>query len=179
MSGGTSANAVTVRLEQRNTIASEPASFTMPVQIRVQSAAGDTTVTVQNDRADQTFTLPARGPVTGILVDPDNRILRTVETTTLLPTLVTAVTEPLRDLFRVYPNPATNALTVDFATVTTGPATLRLVNLLGQRVRTLAERRLAPGNHTRTLDLHDLPAGNYVLTVETPDGPQSRTVLVR
>lgn len=179
VSGGTSASTITVRLEQRNTVASEPASFTMPVQIRVQSAAGDTTVTVSNDRADQTFTLPARGPVTGVLVDPDNRILRTVETTILLPALVTAVTEPLQDLFRVYPNPATNTLTVDFATATPGPATLRLVNLLGQRVQTLTERRLAPGNHTRTLDLHGLSAGRYVLTVETPDGPQSRTVLVR
>lgn len=182
VTGRPSGNTVTVRLEQRNavaTAATNPALFTMPVQLRIQSAAGDTTVTVLNDRADQTITLPTRGPVTGVVVDPDNWILKTVEATTLLPDLVTAVAEPLTSALRVYPNPATHELTVDFAVLTTGPATLRLTNLLGQRVRTLAERSLAPGNHTRTLDVHGLPAGQYTLTVQTPDGTQSRVVLVR
>ena len=175
--GVTSANKVSVRLEQRNTVANNPASFTMPVQIRVQSAAGDTTVTVLNDRADQTFTLPTRGTVTGVVVDPDNWILRTVETS-VVPSVVTAVSEPPSNSFRVYPNPATDVLTVDFITCTTGPTTLLLINLLGQRVRTLTQRSLAPGNHSRTLDLHGLSAGRYTLTAQTPDGPQSRIILV-
>ncbi|GAB3644101.1 M1 family aminopeptidase [Spirosoma arcticum] len=176
VTGGASANTATVRLEQRNTVASNPTSFTMPVQIRVQSATGDTTVTVLNDRADQTFTLPTRGPVTGVVVDPDNRILKTVESTTLV---VTAVAEPVQRSLRVYPNPATDALTVDFTTAKTGSTTLQLTNLTGQRVRTLGERSLAPGSHTRTFNLHGLPAGHYTLTVQTPDESQSRVVLVR
>lgn len=174
--GGASANTVTVRLEQRNTVASTPASFTMPVQIRVQSAAGDTTVTVLNDRADQTFTIPTRGPVTGVVIDPDNRILKTVESTS---SVITAVAEPVLSQLRVYPNPATDVLTVDFTTATAGSSTLLLTNLLGQRVRTLNERRLAPGTHTRTLDLRTLSTGQYTLTVQTPDGSQSRIVLIR
>lgn len=174
--GGTSATTVTVRLEQRNTIATNPASFTMPVQMRVQSAAGDTTVTVLSDRADQTFTLPARGLVTGVVVDPDNRILRMVEPTAFV---VTAVTEPVQSVVRVYPNPGTDALTVDFATVATGSTTLRLTNLLGQGVRVLSERSLPPGNYSRTIDLRGLSAGQYILAIQTPDRLQSQTVLVR
>jgi len=170
------ASTVTVRLEQRNTVASEPASFTMPVQIRVQSAAGDTTVTVLNDRADQTFILPTRGQATGVVVDPDNWILKTVEPTAFV---VTATAEPVQNSLRIYPNPATDALTVDFATATAGPATLLLTNLLGQRVRALTESSVAPGNHTQTLDLHGLSAGQYTLTLQTPDGPQSQLILVR
>lgn len=173
---GPSANTGTVRLVQRNKAVTNPASFTMPVQIRVQSAAGDTTVTVLNDRADQTFTLPARGPVTGVVVDPDNWILKTVESATLI---ATAVTEPVQNSLNVYPNPATDVLTIDFATATAGPATLLLTNLTGQRIRTLTERGLAPGTYTRTLDLRGLAAGQYALTVQTPDGTQSRVVLVR
>jgi len=125
VSGGSLVNTVTVRLEQRNTIASSPVSFTMPVQIRVRSAAGDTTVTVFNDRADQTFTLPARGPVTGVLIDPDNQILKVVETTTLSP-VITATVEPLQKSLLVYPNPATDALTIEFTASTSGPMTLLL-----------------------------------------------------
>lgn len=165
----------TVRLEQRNTVASTPASFTMPVQIRVQSAAGDTTVTVLNNSADQTFVLPARGLVTGIVIDPDNWILKTVESASL----VTATAEPTLNKLQVYPNPATDALVVDFTTPTTGPATLTLTSLLGQRVQRLNEPRLPPGEHSRTFNVQHLSAGRYTLTLETPAGQTSRVVLVR
>ena len=182
VSGGTSPKTATVRLEQRNTVsATNPASFTMPVQLKIQSAAGDTTITVLSDRPDQTFTVPARGAVTGVVVDPDNWVLKTVESTSVVePTpVVTALTEPVQTAFRVYPNPATDVLTIDFATTSTGATTVLLTNRLGQRVRTLAERSLVPGTHTRTLDLRGLAAGHYTLTIQTPDGPLSRVVLVR
>ena len=175
ISGGTMANTATVRLEQRNTIATNPASFTMPVQIRIQSAAGDTTLTVLNDRADQTFTLPARGPATGVTIDPDNWILKAVESTQLV---VTATSEPVQDLARVYPNPATDALTVDFTTSVPGSAKLLLINALGQRVRMLTESGLATGRHTRTFNVHGLARGHYTLSIETANGSQSQVVLV-
>ncbi len=180
VSNGALPNTISLRLEQRNTVASNPVSFTMPVSIRVQSAAGDTTVTVLNDRADQTFTLPARVPVTGIQIDPDNRLLKTVEAV-VLPTVITAVAEPVPGLFRIYPNPAlpSDALIVDFATTTTGPLTLLLTNMVGQRVGTRTEPVLPPGTHSRTVDLRGLSAGQYTLTVQTLNGSQSRVVLVR
>lgn len=173
-SAGNSATTVTVRIEQRNTIATNPSSFTMPVQIRIQSAAGDTTVTVLNDRADQTFTLPTRGAVTGIAVDPNNWILKTVEAST-----VVTLPEPRAGGLRVYPNPTTEILTVDFTVSTAGSVTLSLTNLLGQRVQILGELNLSPGDYTRSLNLRGLSAGQYTATVETPDGRQSRVVLVR
>ncbi|MFD2569721.1 M1 family aminopeptidase [Spirosoma soli] len=173
MTGGN--NSATVRLEQRNTIASNPGSFTMPVQIRVQSAAGDTTVTVFNDRADQTFNLPARGVVSGVVIDPNNWILKTVEASSI----VTAVAEPLSTKLRVYPNPTAESLAIDFSTLSTGPVTISLVNLLGQRVRLISEAKLTSGDHTRMLNVRGLAGGRYTLTLETENGTQSRVVLVR
>ncbi|WP_080238996.1 M1 family aminopeptidase [Spirosoma rigui] len=177
VSNGPSANTANVRLEQRNALANtNPTFFTMPVQIRVQSAAGDTTVSVLNNQADQTFTVPARGPVTGVVVDPNNWILKAVESTTLL---VTGVAEPVADLFTSYPNPANDLLTVDFTTSTSGLASLALTNPLGQRVRQLPERSLPAGIHSQRLDVSGLPAGSYTLTVQTVNGRQSRVVLIR
>ncbi|GAB2603222.1 M1 family aminopeptidase [Spirosoma areae] len=173
--GGT--GTVSVRLEQRNTTATNPTSFTMPVQLKVQSAAGDTTVTVFNDRADQTFTLPARGTVTNVVIDPNNRILKAVDTST--GSVVTALTEPKLGRLRVYPNPTTETLAVDFTITSAGAVTLSLTNLLGQRVRGTNEPNLAPGEYTRTLNLRGLPTGRYTITVEAPGGPQSQVVLVR
>ena len=175
MSAGNSATTVTVRLEQRNTIASNPTSFTMPVQIKVQSAAGDTTVTVLNDQVDQVFTLPTRGTVTSVVVDPNNWILKSVESTTV----VTALAEPILDDLRIYPNPTTETLTIDFSTSIASPVTLSLTNQLGQHVRTLNDVSLSPGPHTRTLSLRGLVMGKYTLTIENKQGQQSRVVLVR
>jgi aminopeptidase N len=177
IANGPSANTASVRLEQRNAFANtNPTSFTMPVQIRVQSAAGDTIVSVLSNQANQTFTLPARGPVTGVTVDPNNWILKTVESTALV---VTSVAEPIADLFTSYPNPADDVLTVDFTTLASGSASLMLTNLLGQRVRSLPERSLPPGKHTQSLDVKGLPTGQYTLTVQTATGRQSRVVLIR
>ncbi|WP_420151861.1 M1 family aminopeptidase [Spirosoma sp.] len=175
VSGGNSAETVTVRLEQRNAISSNPASFTMPVQIKLQSAAGDTTVTVLNDRADQTYVLPTRGLVTGVLIDPNNWILKTVESSTI----VTALSEPVLTDLQVYPNPANETLSVDFSLSTASPVTLWLTNQLGQRVRTINDSSLGRGNYSRSFRVQGLSMGQYTVTVQTQQGKQSRVILIR
>ncbi|GAB4028390.1 M1 family aminopeptidase [Spirosoma gilvum] len=174
--GGTTA---TVQLTQTNALATSPGSFTMPIQMKVQSAAGDTTVTVYNDQADQTFTLPARGKVTNVVIDPNNWILKTLTSTIVTATVVTGITEPNGIGLRIYPNPTAENLTVDFTQPASGPATLSLTNLLGQRVRAMQEANLSPGNYSRNFSLRGLASGRYTVTVETPSGLQSRVVLVR
>lgn len=173
--GGTTA---TVRLTQSNAMATAPGSFTMPIQMKVQSAAGDTTVTVFNDQADQTFTLPARGKVTNIVIDPNNWILKTLTTTTTTTTVVTGITEPNDIGLRIYPNPTTETITVDFTQSTIGPVRLSLTNLLGQQVQTIHEPSLSSGNYSRNFSLRGLASGRYTVTVETSAGLQSRVVLV-
>ncbi|MBN8821728.1 MULTISPECIES: M1 family aminopeptidase [unclassified Spirosoma] len=174
----TGGSTATVRLTQTNGTASSPGSFTMPIQMKVQSAAGDTTVTVFNDQADQTFTLPARGKVTNVVIDPNNWILKTLSTTTETTTVVTGITEPNDIELRIYPNPTTETITVDFTQSTAGTATVSLTNLLGQRVQTMREANLPSGKYSRNLSLRGLASGRYTVTVETPVGLQSRVVLV-
>ncbi|GAB3038305.1 M1 family aminopeptidase [Spirosoma pulveris] len=182
VSPGSTAKTVTVRLEQRNAVATNPAFFTMPVQLQIKSAAGDTTVTVVNDLADQTFTLPVKGTVYGLAIDPSSWILKTVESisiaSSLTPSVVTATDELESGSFRVYPNPTSETLLVDFNLPSRGAATISLINLLGQRVQTLTEPMLLSGKHTKTLSLRSLPAGRYTVTIETSDGRQSRVILV-
>jgi aminopeptidase N len=177
ISGGATANTVTVRLEQRNTISSNPSSFTMPVQLRVQSAAGDTTVSVFNTSANQTFTLPAKGAVTGITVDPNNWILKATEAGA--GSLITSINEPGSGRLLIYPNPTAETVQIDFSTFSAGPVTLSLTNVIGQRVQSKNETDLPAGNFTRSMSLKGLPVGRYTLTLESADGPISRVVLVR
>ena len=170
-------NSATVRLVQSNTTATNPASFTMPIQMRVLSAAGDTTITVLNNQADQTFTVSARGTISNVLIDPDNWILKNLEVAST--NIVTALTEPSPLALRVYPNPTTETLTVDFAQPQSGAIFISLTNQTGQVVKQLTESALPPGSHTRNLSLRGLSAGQYILRVQTGTGLESRTVLVR
>lgn len=172
--GGSSA---TVRLQQTNALTASPASFTMPVQMRVLSTAGDTTITVLNDQADQTFTLPARGTITNVVIDPDNWILKNLRTTSTL-TTVTGVAEPVLTGLRVYPNPTAQTLTVDFTLTAAGPVALSLTNLSGQALRQTSDPSLAPGNHSKVMTVQGLSAGRYTITVKTNAGAESRVVVV-
>ncbi|GAB3751705.1 M1 family aminopeptidase [Spirosoma pomorum] len=173
ITGAPQTNQASVRLVQRNTTASSPSSFTMPVQLTIKASGGDTTVTVFNDRTDQTFTVPSKGTATSVTVDPNNWLLKGTEA----PSVVTAI-EPVATTLNVYPNPASELLGVDFSTPSTGPLSLGLINLLGQRVRSLTEPQLGPGDHSRQLNLRGLSAGRYVLSIETTAGQQSRVVLI-
>ncbi|GAB3950697.1 M1 family aminopeptidase [Spirosoma harenae] len=175
----TGAKSATVRLTQRNTGGANPTFFTMPLQIKIQSAGGDTTVTVYNDSADQTFTVPTRGVATAVIIDPNNWVLKTVESSVVTSTIVTGVTEPNPIGLQIYPNPTTETLTVDFTQLATGPVSLGLTNLLGQSVRSSNESNLPPGKYSRTISLRGLSAGRYTVTVETSNGLQSTVVLVR
>jgi aminopeptidase N len=163
-------NGVQLRVQQ--TTNSNPTSFTMPIQVQVQGALGDTTVTVFNDRADQTFDLPAKGNPITVLLDPDNRILKTVQPTAV----ITATNEPIG--IRVFPNPATDQLMVSFHTSQAGPLTLRLTNMLGQTVSQLTESSTPLGLQRRTVSVKNRPAGRYVLTLDTVDGRETIAVQI-
>ncbi len=172
-------NRAVVQLRQTTT-STNPGSFTMPVQIAVQSLAGDSLVTVFNDQPVQSFTVTGRSTVTNVAIDPNSWILRsaTVQqiTTPVEPVILATEESPL---LRVFPNPGTDLLTVEFTTQTAGPLTISLLNLLGQPVSIQSDPTASAGKQRRTLSLRELPAGRYVLRLQTADGPRSASVLVK
>lgn len=174
ITGTPTAKTVTVQLDQRNSISSNPSSFTMPVQLKVQSSAGDTTVTVVNSSSSQSFTLPAKGTVTGIVIDPNNWILKATEAGNV----VTATTEPVGNFLTVFPNPASDNVSFRFSTTAAGPLSADLTSLTGQVTTRLSESTLSAGDHTRQLSVKGLAAGSYILTVTTASGQQRQVVLV-
>ncbi|HEX9958409.1 MAG TPA: M1 family aminopeptidase, partial [Fibrella sp.] len=170
-------NRAIIQLRQTTT-STNPASFTMPVQITVQSLSGDSTVTVFNDQPVQSFTVTGRGPVTNVLIDPNNWILKsaTVQQIAAEPVILATEESPL---LRVFPNPGNDLLTAEFTTQTAGPLLVSLVNLMGQPVSIQTDPNVGAGKQVRTLSLRGLPAGRYVLRLQTADGPRSAPVLVK
>ncbi len=62
--------------------------FTMPVDVRVTTLAGDVTFVVPDSLASQTFTLHVTDPPTEVALDPDGWILKTVEAPVVNPSFV-------------------------------------------------------------------------------------------
>ncbi len=136
--------------------------FSMPVDVRVDTASGSQTVTVQNSVTPQWFVVPINAPATGIAVDEFNWILTTAKTSEAYvngpPKVVQASPPPGATLGAP---PAT--LTVTFSeNVNATPAGFTLVGPSGPVGFTFAYN--AP-NFTATLTpTSTLGAGAYTLT---------------
>ena len=62
-----------------------------------------------------------------------------------------------------YPNPVHNATTIEFSVPQAGFMSLKVYNVFGGLVRTLAEEILQPGNYVRVWNAAGLPGGNVLL----------------
>ncbi len=84
-----------------------------------------------------------------------------------------------------YPNPFNPSTTIEFSVARPGWALLEIYNPLGQRIKTLLDRRLSVGNHIVQWDGLDdygrqVPAGSYFYRFKSGDFVASRAlVLVR
>lgn len=66
----------------------------------------------------------------------------------------------------MYPNPAAEATTVEFAAAEPGPATIRVFDLLGRQVRGSQRVDVVRGTNTVDVDLNGLASGWYSIVVD-------------
>ncbi len=65
-----------------------------------------------------------------------------------------------------YPNPFNPTTTLRFSLPEAADVRLEVFNLLGQRVATLVDERLAAGDHTAPFDASHLPSGTYLYRLQ-------------
>ncbi|MBI9054749.1 MAG: T9SS type A sorting domain-containing protein [Bacteroidales bacterium] len=83
--------------------------FQMHVDYTIYHENGDTTLRLYQSKASETFEIPLKHKVSGVIVDPDNWIVNSSGTIDSVESLNNNTS-----LFSFYPNPATNNLYVDF-----------------------------------------------------------------
>jgi hypothetical protein len=154
--------------------------FPMPIDITVQTGLGDTTVTVFNDSAQQTFEIALSARPINILFDKDDWILKYVESVTLIDG-TTGLPSGF-SLQQNYPNPfgsaingtSNSATLIQFNIPETAQVRLVIYNLLGQKVRTLRDEDFEPGSHVAQWDGRDdsgvrVGAGVYLYRIKAGD----------
>jgi hypothetical protein len=100
-------------------------------------------------------------------------------TATLGPATYLQRTAPTAVALRaLFPSPARGTATLRYELSESGPARIEIYNLLGQRVRTVLDRRQPGGRYEETLDLSGLASGTYVVRLTTGDTVQTERLTV-
>ncbi len=81
-------------------------------------------------------------------------------------------------LFQNYPNPFNPSTTIEFKTVNAGFVSLKVYDLLGNEVSTLADEVMSAGSHRLTFDARSLSSGVYMCRLRMNDRVDSRRLLL-
>ena len=160
-------NLYNLSLKITQTINSNPNFFTMPIQIKVNFAGGDTLITVFNNAQVQDFNVTVNGVPTSISVDPENWILKTINS------VITGTGENKNvnsfSLEQNYPNPFNPTTVIKFSLPLTSKVNLSVYNSLGELVNVLAYGEYEAGEYERVFDASGLASGIYIYVLRADD----------
>ncbi len=171
-SAGDSVGMFVLDLKIEQTQAPERALFPMPIDITIETATGDTVVTVFNDSASQVFRIPLAAAPTGIIIDQDGWILKRIVSVSNTDERETIPPEFALD--QNYPNPFNAVSNIRYSVPRLSHVRLVLYDLLGREVATLVNKPLEPAWYTavwRGRDQEGVPvaSGIYFYRIEMRD----------
>jgi len=152
-----------------------PSYFTMPVQIKINTSLGDTTVTLFNDAQTQNFQFQIIGEPQSIVFDPGNWILKNSTSVTE----VDDFNQPLSfSLEQNYPNPFNPSTTIEYSIPQNSLVTLKVYDVLGREVATLVNEQNEAGKHTVEFDASKLNSGVYFYKIESGNFIETKKMIL-
>jgi aminopeptidase N len=155
-------NKVSLSLTQSTN--SNPAYFTMPIQVKVITSLTDTIITIFNDFQIQNFDLVVRGIPQQVILDPNNYILKSIVITDVEETTNIPVSISLEQNF---PNPFNGTTIIQFYLPYEDRVNLELFDIQGKLVKVLINEKLSSGFHDCKINLPSLYAGVYFYKLST------------
>ncbi len=156
----------TVQLGVRQTTGTtNPAIFTMPVDISFEGDGVDTTLTVLNSQSLQYYSFTLGWKPDSVKLDQDGWILKNV-------TEISSDGQPFPtpyhfSLNQNYPNPFNASTTISYSIKQGGNVTVKVYSLLGTEVATLVDRLHMPGDYTAVWDATNLSTGLYLCRISS------------
>ena len=154
-------NKVCIKLKQNTSKPTSVVVFKLPVEIKLQSAQGDTIIKVFNDQSSQFYTVYWNNTITGLIIDPNNNIVKVQGPITNDTTLL-AVNDVETNNIRIFPNPSNQFWTVQNLPFN---CTLQLSDMFGKTIWSAA----SSSSDSLQIPANNLSVGNYTLTVFTKD----------
>lgn len=175
---GKSSFNIDVNIKQR--VNSNPAFFTMPVEIKVTTLAGDTTVTLMNNQQEQNYSFNVKSQPIELQFDPNNWILKTVS---VLSNVEDEVIPNNYSLKQNYPNPFNPATLIRYNIPLQTKVKLVVYDILGRIVKTLVNEVKDQGRHeiswdgTNSMNI-GVSTGVYFYRLETEKFLSSKKMLL-
>jgi aminopeptidase N len=166
-----------VKAEVSQNINTNPTFFTMPIQLRVPIGLGDTTITVFNDRASQTFEFTLKEKPKEVNFDPNNLILKDLE---VVATQSLLTNEPIIDDnfgLTIAPNPSSDEIEVSFRLAKSSSVKISIIDFSGKEILSLFEEKLMVGNYSRNLKISQFQSGTYILNLKVDGQNESRKLV--
>ena len=139
--------------------------FEMPMDIKIEfDDFTDTIVRVYNDIQFQTFSFNLQKPVSNIIIDPSNWILKTA---LLDQNIGINSTDNLYEIFTIFPNPANNNLQIRTESIK-GEFEVLIYDINGNLK--LKKTFLSTRNGLYNLNLVELSSGIYIVEIRTNNG---------
>ena len=163
-----------LKAEMSQSLNTTPAFFTMPIQLSISGGLGDTTITVFNDKQSQTFEFVLKSKPTNVIFDPNNLILKDLETINVLGS------EPIiYDDFglTISPNPSSEEIDVSFRLAKSSTVKITIVDFSGKEILMQSEEKLQTGNYSRNFKINQLQSGTYILNLNVDGLNESRKLV--
>lgn len=155
---------------------SNPSFFTMPIQIKVNSSTGDTIITVFNNAQVQNFNLTVANEPISITVDPNNWILKTINS------VVVGIEDEMQpqtfSLEQNYPNPFNPVTKIKFTLASNEYTTLKVYDIIGKEITTLVNNQMEKGHYEINFDASNLPSGVYLYTLNAGGYKETRKMIL-
>jgi aminopeptidase N len=174
----TAANRYRVNMKISQTLNSSPSFFTMPVEIKIHTTAGDTIVRLFNNQIEQEFEFVVTGQPEFLTFDPGNHIMKEVTITDS-----TDVTKPVNYILdQNYPNPFNPSTTIRYEVPVNQqgfvPIKITVYNSLGQEVAVLVNEEKSAGIYEAELNITGLSSGIYYYKLTAPGYSQTKKMAV-
>jgi aminopeptidase N len=164
-----------ITLNIAQTVNSNPSFFTMPVQVKLNTTLGDTTVTLFNNQQVQNFQFDIIGDPQSISFDPGNWILKN---TTIVTEVDDAAIPREYSLEQNYPNPFNPITNIKFRISDFGFVSLKAYDVLGNEVATLVEEEKPAGSYEVEFSANGLSSGTYFYKLTAGSFTQTKKMIL-
>jgi len=159
--------AVTVNQKQNT----NPAFFSMPVDIKIKTSYGDTTFYVFNNSLSQTFSFDVKGKPVLIIFDPENKILKDKNGDDP----IEIVTYKLN---QNYPNPFNPKTTISYEIAGNVHVKITIYDLLGRQCAVLINEKQKAGKYDLSFDGKRFASGVYIYKINAGDYQDARRMVL-
>ena len=135
---------------------------------------GDTTITVFNDKQNQTFEFILKAKPINVIFDPNNLIIKDLETISVL------ANEPIIDDnfgLTIAPNPSSEYIDVSFRLAKSAFVKITIIEFSGREILVQPEEKLMAGNYSRNLKISQFQSGIYMLNLKVDGQNESRKLV--